>query len=68
MVYLEIGDYYKAKILFNQATEICRSKLGEKHPIYAKSLNNLANTLRKLGEYSDAESLLLQHWIFINLQ
>ena len=37
-----MGDYAQAEPLYRQAMEIRRKRLGEDHPDYATSLNNLA--------------------------
>ncbi len=37
-----MGDYAAAEPLYRQALEIRRMALGEDHPDYAASLNNLA--------------------------
>ncbi len=37
-----MGDHAAAEPLFRQAAEIRRAALGEGHPDYATSLNNLA--------------------------
>ena len=41
-LYQDMGDYAKAEPLFRQALEIRKQALGENHPDYANSLNNLA--------------------------
>ena len=52
-----MGDYAKAEPRFSQAIEIWKVALGEKHPTYATSLNNLAGLHYKMGDYAKAESL-----------
>ena len=37
--------------------EIYRTALGERHPAYATSLNNLAVLYRAMGRHAEAESL-----------
>ena len=37
-----MGDYARAEPLYRQALEIRKKALGEGHPDYAASLNNLA--------------------------
>ena len=49
-----IGDYSKAVEYGIQASEILRSVLGEQHPDYATSLNNLAGYYANLGDYAKA--------------
>jgi CHAT domain-containing protein len=39
---------------------VCRKVLGEKHPDYATSLNNLANLYRMMGEHGKALPLFLE--------
>ena len=43
--------------LFKQAMEIRRVALGERHPDYADSLNNLAELYRATGRHAEAEQL-----------
>jgi CHAT domain-containing protein/Flp pilus assembly protein TadD len=40
--------------------EICKVQLGENHPNYASSLNNLAGLYREMGRLTDAEPLFRQ--------
>ena len=46
--------------LFTQALEICQEALGEQHPDYATSLNNLAGIYESMGDYAKAETHLTQ--------
>ena len=55
-----LGNYAAAEPLLRQALEIIRKALGEEHPDYAQSLNNLAMLYRMLGNYAAAEPLLRQ--------
>ena len=43
------GDYAKAEPLYRQALEIRKRALGENHPGYATSLNNLAVLYKAMG-------------------
>ncbi len=52
-----MGDYAKAEPLFRQALEIRKRALGENHPDYAASLNNLAALYEEMGDYAKAEPL-----------
>jgi tetratricopeptide (TPR) repeat protein len=45
---------------FRRASEIDRKALGENHPAYATSLNNLAYLYQSQGDYARAESLYRQ--------
>jgi tetratricopeptide (TPR) repeat protein len=45
----EMGHYTKAEPLFRQASAIDKKVLGDQHPIYAASLNNLAELYREKG-------------------
>ena len=47
--YERAGDYAKAEPLFRQALEIRKKALGEEHPYYAFSLNNLAGLYPRKG-------------------
>ncbi|MBK6877860.1 MAG: tetratricopeptide repeat protein [Ignavibacteria bacterium] len=40
--YYETGNYEKAELLFVEALRIRKDVLGENHPYYSTSLNNLA--------------------------
>ena len=44
-----MGDYAKAEPLYRQALEIRKRALGENHPDYATSLNNLAGLYQAMG-------------------
>jgi len=55
-----MGEYAKAEPLLRQALEIRKKALGEQHPAYATSLNNLALLYRNMGEYAKAEPLFRQ--------
>ena len=55
-----MGDYAKAEPLYRQALEIRKQVLGENHPDYAASLNNLAGLYQPMGDYAKAEPLCRQ--------
>ena len=55
-----MGQYEKAEPLYKQALEIRKRVLGEDHPDYASSLNNLALLYRDMGQYEKARPLLQQ--------
>ena len=55
-----MGAYDRAEPLFRQALEITKKALGEEHPDYATSLNNLAELYRAMGAYDRAEPLYRQ--------
>ena len=44
-VCFNLGDYDKAELLYERALDIRHKILGENHPDYAFSLNNLASSL-----------------------
>jgi hypothetical protein len=52
-----MGRHADAEPLFKEAVEIHRSALGERHPAYATSLNNLAELYYAMGRHADAEPL-----------
>ena len=60
MLYNDQGDYARAEPLYRQALEICKKVLGENHPDYATSLNNLAVLYHSQGDYARAEPLFRQ--------
>ena len=56
-LYDTVGLYEKAESLYKQSTEIRRTALGEHHPDFAASLNNLAGLYGAMGRYEEAEPL-----------
>jgi CHAT domain-containing protein/Tfp pilus assembly protein PilF len=60
LLYKSTGEYAKAEPLYVQAMEIRRGSVGEEHPRYATSLNNLASLYQSMGEYAKAELLYVQ--------
>ncbi len=56
----EGGALPKALNLQNQALEIRKEVLGEKHPDYAMSLNNVGTTYGEMGSHQKALNLLNQ--------
>jgi tetratricopeptide (TPR) repeat protein len=55
--YYSMGDYAKAKPLFQRALKIREKALGPDHPLTAQSLDGLAVTCREMGDYAKAEPL-----------
>jgi tetratricopeptide (TPR) repeat protein len=53
-----MGDYAKAEPLYRQALEIKKRMLGENHPGYATSLNNLRMLYYGQGQLAAAEQVL----------
>ncbi|QDT42654.1 photosystem I assembly protein Ycf3 [Gimesia alba] len=58
--FFDAGEYAEAEPLYLQAIEIRRAVLGETHPDFATTLNNLAGLYKSQGRYEDAEPLFLQ--------
>src|SRR5207249_11972521 len=54
----DLGDYSKAEPLLQQALEIRRQVLGEGHPNYANSLNNLAGLYIATGRQAEGMNLM----------
>ena len=52
-----LGDYYRAEPLYEEALAIRKKALGDEHPDYAASLNNLAALLEATGRYEEAEPM-----------
>ena len=50
-----MGDYKAAEPYYKQALEIKKKALGEEHPSYASSLNNLGYLYKTMGDYKAAE-------------
>ena len=59
-LWYDAGDHKKAEPLYQQALEIRRQVLGEKHPDFAQSLNNLASLYYAQRLYAKAEPLYRQ--------
>ena len=55
-----LGQYEDAEERFRQAIDIDKITIGETHPSYASSLNNLAVLLESMGRYDEAEPLIRQ--------
>jgi tetratricopeptide (TPR) repeat protein len=55
-----MGDYAAALPLFRRALEIYRTVVGDTHPDYAVSLENLAVLHRELGDHAAALPLYRQ--------
>ena len=60
MLYKFHGDYARALPLFEQSLAIQKNVLGEHHPDYALSLNNLAQLYKIQGDYARALPLFEQ--------
>ena len=52
-----MGEYAKAKPLYQEALRIYQKVLGEERPDTVTSLNNLATLYQAMGEYAKAEPL-----------
>src|SRR5688500_986365 len=57
--FFEDGQYEQAINIATQARDLAHQRLGDEHPDYAKSLNNLAELYIATGDYARAE--LLHH-------
>jgi tetratricopeptide (TPR) repeat protein len=55
-----MGRQADAGPLYKRAMEIQRTALGERHPDYAQSLNNLAGLYEAMGRHADAGPLYKQ--------
>ena len=53
-------QYAKAELLYQEALQIRKKALGEKHPDYANSLNNLGYLYMVRRRHADAEPLFLE--------
>ena len=54
------GNLYQAVITAQQAVQLCETHKITQHPVFADSLNNLAELYRIQGHYSEAEPLYQQ--------
>ena len=54
------GLYEQTLPWYEQCLEVTKERLGEEHPDFAESLNNLALLYRYQGKYREAEPLYLQ--------
>jgi CHAT domain-containing protein/Flp pilus assembly protein TadD len=52
-----MGDYEKARPLYEQALKLTKEVLGERPPLYTTSLNNLATLYQAMGDYEKARPL-----------
>jgi CHAT domain-containing protein/Tfp pilus assembly protein PilF len=59
-LYQALGDYARARPLYERARDLYKLALGEGHPDYANSLNNLASVYKDAGDYARARPLLEQ--------
>ena len=55
-----MGSFERAEPLYLEAKAIRAEVLGEKHPDYAVSLNNLASLYKNMGSFEKAEPLHLK--------
>jgi CHAT domain-containing protein/tetratricopeptide (TPR) repeat protein len=60
MLYQAMGDYRQALPLSEQARDLYKRTLGEDHPVYARSLDNLAALYRAMGDHRQALPLVEQ--------
>jgi CHAT domain-containing protein/Tfp pilus assembly protein PilF len=56
-LYESTGQFSKSESLYEQAVNIIKETLGEDHPDYGTTVNNLALLYVKTGEFQQAESL-----------
>ena len=56
-MYRDQGRYSEAEPLYQESLDIRRERLGDRHPVVAASLNNLAELYRDQGRYGKAEPL-----------
>ena len=55
MVLYEKGRYEEAIPLAEKFSELCLQRVGDQHPDYATSLNNLADLYHRIGAYEKPE-------------
>ena len=54
------GDFSTAEPIYRETVELAKKTIGEGHPNYAISLNNLAVLLKDMGRLDEAEPLFRQ--------
>lgn len=52
-------QYKKAELLYQQAIRLRKNLLGDKHPLYGDSQTDLALLYSEMGQYANAEPLLI---------
>lgn len=57
-IYFRKNDFTKAIQLFKKDRDLKKKILGDSHPNYAKTLNNLSTVYTNLGKYTEAEPIL----------
>jgi tetratricopeptide (TPR) repeat protein len=65
-LYRSQGDYVKAEPLCREALAIRKQTLGDAHPDYAGSLNNLALLLQATNRLAEAEPLMRRSVIILH--
>ena len=58
-------DFPKAEQTFRELADLRKKTVGERDPLYADSLVNLANVLRDLGRFPEAADLARAQSILI---
>jgi CHAT domain-containing protein len=58
LLYQDMGDYGVAESLYRQALDLRRTALGEQHPAYGSTLENLAALCAATGQESEAMTLM----------
>ncbi|MHC4519870.1 MAG: tetratricopeptide repeat protein [Planctomycetota bacterium] len=53
--YIDLGQYKKAELLYDEILQIVQSELGGEHPVLPWFKHNLATTYRHQGRYDKAE-------------
>ena len=54
------ANYIQAIAFAEELRDLIRQRIGDDHPDYATSLNNLAGLYYSMGRYSEAEPLFRQ--------
>ncbi|MEM1122576.1 MAG: tetratricopeptide repeat protein, partial [Bacteroidota bacterium] len=60
LIFEKNGKHTAAETTFRQALDIRADTYGKNHPLYAKTLRNIARSLYHQGKYAKAETLLLE--------
>ncbi|MEM6334341.1 MAG: tetratricopeptide repeat protein [Planctomycetota bacterium] len=59
-LYIRLGELDKAEPLLVEAVEVCRTQLGDRHPVTADTLTHLGDLRKAQGRFEEATKLHLE--------